>query len=268
MPPRKSRSHKKSRIIGSVQRALNILDLFDSQRTELGPTEMATALELPKSTVAGLILTLQANGYLDQNPDNRKYRLGLKLLERGKMLLEHLDVRRVALPHLEELRNWCNETVNLAVIEDKEVVYIERLLGTSTFGIHSDIGRREPIHSTALGKAILAFLPPERVAEVLDQYPFSARTPRTITGLQEFLRDLQVCRARGYALDDEENEIGGRCIAAPVINHLGDSVASVSISIPISRFPASEIPQYGRRVSQVSGVISRELGYADQIMDD
>jgi DNA-binding IclR family transcriptional regulator len=258
---------KKSRIIGSVQRAINILDLFSHQNPELGTTEIAMTLDLPKSTVAGLVFTLDVNGYLDQNPENRKYRLGLKLLDRGKMLIDHLDVRRVSIPFLEELRDWCNESVNLAVLDGMEVVYVERMLGTSTFGIPSEIGKREPVHSTALGKAILSYLPVEQVSEFIDNHNFDPKTPKTITDRDEFLEDLQKTRTRGYAIDDEENEIGGRCIAAPVFDYRGKSIASVSISIPVHRFPVEKIPLYGENVKRVTGNISQEMGYLSVQID-
>ncbi len=157
------------KIIGSVQRAIDILGLFDEHHPELGTTEIAQALDLPKSTAAGLILTLDYNGYLEQNPATRKYRLGYKLAERAGLLLGQFDLRQIAAPALESLRNRCNESINLAVRDGAYVGYIERLDGTSMLGMRSEIGKRERIHSTALGKAILSTLPESELQDFVSR---------------------------------------------------------------------------------------------------
>ena len=143
-----------SKLIGSVERAFDILNLFDGRSPELGMTEIARALGLHKSTVASLIYTLEARGYLNQNPVTRKYRLGLKLVERASIVLSHVEIRQVALPHLQVLRDEFDESVNLAVLDGAYVVYVERLVGTRALGVRTEVGKLEPAHSTALGKAI------------------------------------------------------------------------------------------------------------------
>lgn len=250
--------------IGSVQRALEILDLFSPQHAELGTTEIAKGLSLAKSTVAGLVYTLHSMGYLDQNPENRKYRLGLKLPERAFLLLNQLDVRHVAIPHLEALRDHCNESINLAIRDGDEVVYIHRLHGAHPLAIRVEIGKRAPLHSTALGKAILSLLPDEELAGFVRQYPFLPITPKTITDPQAFLDDLRQTRTRGYAIDDEENEIGGRCLAAPIRDHTGRVVAAISVSVPLMRLPVDNVPGLGSQVQETALAISRALGYIRQ----
>lgn len=118
------------RRIASVSRALSIIDLFDSDTTELGITEISKRLYLHKSTVSGLVNTLQAYGYLDQNPSNRKYYLGMKIVEKAFVALDNFDVVNTARKHMERLRNWRDETVNLAILDSDEVLYIDRELGT------------------------------------------------------------------------------------------------------------------------------------------
>jgi IclR family transcriptional regulator, KDG regulon repressor len=250
------------KVIGSVQRAIDILDLFDEHHPELGTTEIAQALDLPKSTAAGLILTLDQNGYLEQNQATRKYRLGYKLAERAGILLSQFDLRQIAAPALEALRNRCNESINLAKRDGAYVVYIERMYGTSMLGMRSEIGKRERIHSTALGKAILSTLPEPELNEFISQTNFIAVTPRTITSPKAFLAELQKTCQRGFAIDDEENELGGRCVAAPIFDYRGNAVAAVSISVPIQRFPREKIDDYGRWVKDTAGEISRKLGAA------
>ena len=251
---------KNRKVIGSVQRALDILNLFEAGSAALGTTEMARAMNMPKSTVAGLVSTLETNGYLVQEPENRKYRLGYRLVERAGLLLRQFDLREVAAPYLHDLRDSCDESVNLAVRDGAYVVYIERLLGSNMLSMRSEVGKREWVHSTALGKAILAGLPVDELEPYLAQYDFTAVTPRTVIDPQEFRQLLQATRARGYAIDDEENELGGRCVAAAIFDHLRRPVAAVSISVPVQRLPQDAIPALGAEVQATAREISRQLG--------
>ena len=249
------------RTIGSVQRAVDILNLFDDQAGQLGITEIAAALDLHKSTAAGLVYTLEHNGYLEQDPATRKYRLGLKLVERASTALDQIDVRELALPHLRELRDWCDESVNLALWDGGHIVYIEQLPSTHPLGMRSKAGTRASVHSTALGKAILSGMPTAKVQQLVAQYGLPVITSQTITDPQQFLLEVDRTRKRGFALDDEENEMGVRCVAAPLRDHAGGVVAAVSVSAPIQRIPMSEVPRYGRKVSETARAISCKLGH-------
>ncbi len=247
--------------IASVQHALDILNLFDGTHAELGNSDIARMLDMNPGTVAGLIYTLKINNYLDQNPENRKYRLGLKLAERASVLLDQIDLRKVAKPILEDLLQWSGESVNLAIQDHQEVVYIERLIGNHSLGIRSELGMRAPLHSTALGKAILANLKETEIRTILMGYEFFAVTPKTIVNLEEFLAELENVKRNGYAVDEQENELGGRCIAAPVKDHTGKSIAAISISSPIQRFPVEKIPEYGNRMKLAALELSLNTGY-------
>lgn len=249
------------RKIGSVQRAIDILNLFGSQSPELGTTEIAQALGLHKSTVSGLVSTLEANGYLDQNPSSRKYRLGLKLVERSSVLLKQIEIRRVASPFLEGLRDWFGESVNLALRDGAEVVYIEQLPGDHPLGTREEIGKRASVHCTALGKALISWLPPAELQQVVAECELRPVTGNTITDLDQFLLELERTCERGYAIDDEEIELGVRCVGAPIFNHTGRPVAAVSVSVPLPRIPSSEIPRYAEKVRETAKSISTRLGY-------
>lgn len=253
---------KQGKIIGSVQRALDILDLYDQKHNELGITEIGRALELPKSTAAGLISTLEINGYLQQNPTTRKYRLGYKLAERTGVYLAQFDLRQIATPILEELRDECNESVNLGVRDDDHIIYIERLHGMNMLGMRSEIGKRENIHSTALGKAILSSLPIREVDVFIRSHDLIPVTPHTITQTERFKAELKKTHKRGYAIDNQENELGGRCVAAPIFDYRGSPIAAVSVSVPLQRMPESEISTFGKRVREAADEISRMLGAA------
>ena len=254
---------KQGKIIGSVQRALDILDLYDQRHIELGITEIGRALDLAKSTAAGLISTLEVNGYLQQNPETRKYRLGYKLAERSGIYLAQFELRQIATPVLEELRDECNESVNLGIRDEDHIIYIERLHGMNMLGMRSEIGKREKIHSTALGKAILSSLPGKEVDAFINSHEFLPVTPHTITEPEAFKLDLERTQERGFAIDNQENELGGRCVAAPIFDFRGAPIAAVSVSVPIQRMPESEVPLFGMRVREAADEISRMLGAAN-----
>ncbi len=247
--------------IASVQRALDILNLFDKGHVELGNAEIAKLMDLPTGTAAGLIYTLRINHYLDQNPANRKYRLGLRLAERAAVLLDQLDLRKVAEPFLEELRDWCGESVNLAIRDGNEVVYIERMFGDQSLGIRSELGRRGSLHSTALGKAIFSYLPESERQKLINSYDFFAVTPHTIIDRDAFSKELRDIYQRGYAVDEQENELWGRCVGAPILNTFGYPIAAISISVPIQRFPEEDIERYGRKLIDIAGSISQKMGH-------
>lgn len=247
--------------IASVQRALDILNLFNNGHVELGNAEIAKLVDLPIGTASGLIYTLKANNYLDQNPANRKYRLGLKLAERAAVLLDQLDIRKVAAPFLEELRDWCGESVNLAVRDGSEVVYIERMFGDHALGIRSELGRRGALHSTALGKAIFSFLPSTEQKSLLANYKLVPVTPFTITDRQAFINELSLINKRGYALDEQENELGGRCVGSPIFDRTGYPIAAVSVSVPIQRFPEKDIERFGKKLINTAEIISKQMGH-------
>jgi IclR family KDG regulon transcriptional repressor len=249
------------KVIASVQHALDILNLFEGTRAEIGNSEIARMLDMNPGTVAGLVYTLRINNYLDQNPENRKYHLGLKLAERAAVLLGQIDLRKIATPILESLLEWSGESVNLAIRDHQEVVYIERLFGSHSLGIRSELGKRAPLHSTALGKAILANLEMAEIQSILVDYKLTVITPKTIVNIKDFLAELQKVRANGYAVDEEENELGGRCLAAPVIDHTAKPIAAISISTPIQRLPLEKIPEFGERIKNAALELSRNIGY-------
>jgi DNA-binding IclR family transcriptional regulator len=244
-----------------VQRALDILGLFDSESPELGITEIAEALELHKSTVAGLVYTLEENDYLVQDTTTRKYRLGFRLVERSSELLDQIDLRTVARPHLDKLRDWCDESVNLAIPDGRQVVYIERLTTTQSLGMRAKVGYRGLMHCTALGKAILSGTDRAGVEKIAAEEGLPAVTTKAITDLEQLLEELGRVREQGFALDDEENEEGVRCVAAPILDHTGQPVAALSISAPAHRLPVSRVAIYGARVKEAADAISHSLGY-------
>lgn len=257
-----SKKKKDPRIIASLQRALDILSLFGPQTPELGITDIAKALSLHKSTASGLVYTLQRNGYIAQNPENRRYHLGLQLVERAGVLLDQIEIRKIAMPELEYLRDWSAESVNLAILEENQIIYIERLLSQKSLGFRNHIGKRAFPHSTALGKAILSHLPAQESLAILQSYRLERMTPYTITDIDELMKQFLAFRQQGYAIESQENELGGLCVSAPIHSYGAAPVAAVSVSIPLSRLDEAKIPTYGAKVVEVARRISGKLGYS------
>ncbi len=242
------------------------MNLFNTRHFEMGISEIAREIGLPKSTVAGLVHTLEVNHLLEQNPDNRKYTLGIKLVEYGSIRLNQIDLRALATPFLHNLLTWCNESVNLAIWDETWVVYIERMAGTNMLGMRSEIGKREPIYSTALGKSILSCLSEREVRNILSEVKLSPKTPYTLIDTNNLVANIHLCHQRGYAIDDQENELGGRCVAAPILDFRGKPIAAISVSAPIQRLPAENIPMMGEKVREVALDISKHLGYLPETL--
>lgn len=250
-----------TRTIGSVDRALAILELFSERAPELGITEMAVLTKLHKSTLAGLVYTLEHRGYLFQNPDNRKYRLGLHLAERAQVALTRFSVTEIAHPHMAALLTLHDESINLAVLENTEVIYIDHMSSSQPLGVHVKIGKRAQISTTALGKAMLAFMPLVDQEALIPRLTLEKLTPKSVETLSQLRADLELTRMRGFALDDEENELGGRCVASAIFDWTGRVVAGISLSAPVQRFTPDLIEHYGADVSVTAAVISRDMGY-------
>ncbi|UOF92450.1 IclR family transcriptional regulator [Fodinisporobacter ferrooxydans] len=248
-------------IIQAVDRALQILDLFDEYETELKITDISERMQLHKSTIHSLLKTLQVRGYIEQNPENGKYKLGLKLFERGNLVINGLDLRTTARKHLMELSFKTGQTVHLVILDGKEGVYIDKVEGSSGIIAYSRIGRRVPIHSSAVGKALVAFSPAADIERILDGYVFGKRTENTILNREDFLRELEQVRRQEYAIDDQENEPGVRCVAVPIRNYSGQAVAAISISTPISGLDDEQFDQLLALLQETAQQISRQMGF-------
>lgn len=218
---------------------------------------LAQALGLSRSTAHRILSVLAREGYLRHEP-RKGYFLGPKLIRLGFKAYGSLHLPSLARPHLEALRDATLETVHLAVLDGKEVVYVDKVPGKRELVLASQIGSRFPAQTTALGKVLLAFLPEERWREAF--HPGLARTSRSITDYPRFREELLATRARGYALDLEENEPGVRCVAAPILNGRGEPVAAVSVSTAALYLDEARIPEVAERVKEVARRISQELG--------
>lgn len=248
-------------IIQSVERALLIMNLFNEQNVELKITEISEKMELHKSTVHSLLKTLESHSYIEQNPENGKYRLGLKLIERGNFVVNTIDIRQVAKSYLVDLSKETGQTVHLGIKNGKEGVYIDKVEGNLAFIRFSQIGKGIPLHATAIGKVLLAFQEPKEIQETLNGYHFTKQNEHTITDENLFLQQLDKVHQQGYAIDNQENEIGVRCIAVPILNFENKVLASISMSTLVSQVNDEKLEKFIDLIKKTGLEISKKLGY-------
>jgi IclR family KDG regulon transcriptional repressor len=249
-----------SKPIQSVDRALTILEMFSEGTEELGILDVSDRMELPKSTVHGIIKTLVTRGYLVQNVDTKKYKLGIRLFELGNIVSKGLDIKEKAAPHLKEAFNQTNETVHLVRFENNEAIYVDKRESDSAIRMYSQVGRKAPLHCTGVGKAILAYLDKDVQKSILFSTEMEAYTEKTILDKSQILEELDRIKERGYATDDEEIEMGLFCVAAPIFDFNGRVIGSVSTAGPKFRFTEEKISVAKNCIREAARKISEEMG--------
>jgi IclR family transcriptional regulator, KDG regulon repressor len=244
-----------------LEKALRVLELFGEEDTELTATEIQGLLNLNKTSTFRIIKNLEEFGYLERDPANLKYRLGIKIYYLGSLVKPYVNLRKAAKPLLEEMNRQCEETVHLAVLSKGESLYLEKFEGKKTIRVMTRRGVKLPAHCSGVGKVLLAGLGSEDVSEIVKQRGLKKFTGNTITSLDELSRELERVRSRGYAVDNEEIEDGLMCAAAPVL--MGErSVAAISVSMPKDRFGENE-SVFIALVKQTAGDISELLRQMD-----
>ncbi len=243
----------------SVVKALRIIESFDMNRPEISVSEFVESLSIPKVSVYRFLRVLTKNGFISHNRQTKKYRLGLKIFELGSIVLKNFDFREVVFPFITELSKRSGETVHLGVLDNQQVVSIESVESNQTLRISMPVGKRVYLHSTGVGKAILASLSDEEIKEIVRQKGLPHFTQNTIIDADKLLKEIQTIRTRGYAIDNEENEPGVRCIAAPVVDPNQRLVASISVSGPSVRVSRKRIPELSSMVIEASKKIAEAL---------
>jgi IclR family transcriptional regulator, KDG regulon repressor len=250
---------------GGVKSAARVLDIFELLALHpdgINLSEIATALEIPKSSVHGLLATLSSRGYLRAGRHDRTYRLGVRLFELGSGYMASIDVVTDGQEIVREMARACDETVHLAILAGDEVLYVAKEEGTNTVRMVSAVGKRFPAHGTGVGKMLLSALTPDELDQLYPPgKPLAPLTPQTITDPVAFRQELADSRRRGYATDLEESTPGLCCIAAPVFGSDGTEVAAISVSAPTVRFTAERQAALLLLAQQSAEQLSRILGY-------
>ncbi|GIU81800.1 MAG: IclR family transcriptional regulator [Acidobacteria bacterium] len=247
----------------AVARALSMLELIAESRNGLTNSDLSRRLKIPKSSASYILRELERRNYVHRDK-NGKYRLGLKLMSLTSSAAVHLDIREIAKPVLEEfLEKSRLPEAHLAVLDNGRAVYIEKVEDESCF-IKMDIwvGHRLPVHTTAIGKALVAFLPKEEVLKILQIHGMEKRTKNTITSPQKFLLELEKVRKQGFAVDDEENSEGVRCVASPIFDSSGRVVAAFGTSSVTFYIDDAKLPRIAELVKKSAAKISKMLGFA------
>ncbi len=242
----------------SVLRGIALLEALGEAGEPLGPAKLAASVDLDKATVSRLLATFEHAGYVDREPAGGRYRLTNRVLRLSRSLLEHSDLLRIARPHLTRLRDDCGESVHLGQFDGDHVVYVDKLEAERSIRLVSTVARSMPIHTTSLGKAMLAAMDREAARAVVGHLDLAPRTPASITDPAVLLRELDGIAARGFATDEEENEQNVCCIGAPVFDRTGRVVAAVSLAGPIFRV-GPQVEDLGERCRRAAEDVSEDL---------
>ena len=259
---------KPGNLVQTIERVSSLVDILSQSPRGISIRDLSAKVKLPKGTTHRLLSSLTYFGFVRQDPMTRNYLLGFKWIELGQLLLGQLDLRREAEPFLKDLAEKTKETVHLVFLDRNEIVYIDKVEadhGQGGLRMASRIGLRNPAHSSAVGKVLLADLPEETLETFLRDKGLPWRTENTITEPTQLKEHLNLVKRQGYAIDDEENEKGIRCVGAPIYNETGKVVAAVSISGPAFRITKKVIQEdLKKEVMEIALKISQRLGYREE----
>lgn len=241
--------------IRSVERVCDILDLLSETPSGVSMSEIARITGLPKSSAFRYLTVLESRQYVERGAEDGEYKLGLAFLPIQSRHVEVLHQR--SRPYLERLRDRFGESINLGVLDGRRVIYVDILESPQAMRLAARPGDRDYIHSTALGKAIAAHLPEDRVRAILDAEGMPRLTSTTITDPEEYLQELQTVNTMGYAVDERENEPEGRCLAVPILGYRVP--AAISLSAPQSRFPVGRIKEAAAEFGNAARRIAEDL---------
>lgn len=249
----------KNERIKSMDKALDLLEFLSVNDQETGITEISKKLHLGLSTVHRILTTLKSRGYVIQNQQTTKYRLGVKLFELGCAVQSTKRLVEITKPYLRQLSQSTNETANLAILEGKEVIYLDTIGSPEVLRTEIMAGTRTPAHCTALGKVLLAFISDGEFESLYKRdEPLSSLTSKSISSLEELKKNLKKVKKQGYAVDREEYKIGINCIGVPIFGRNG-AIAAISITGPASRFTLNEMEKVKSKLIAISKEISNQL---------
>lgn len=244
----------------TVSRALDVLLAFSEAEPELTLTEISARLGMHKSTVYRMLATLESRRFVQRDAASGKYRLGTRILELASLVSEHSDLQRQARPYLYRLAEEHQETADLSILDEGDVVYLEVVESPQRVKLAARPGQRLPVYATASGKAFLAYMSPDEVRNLLPE-PQERFTGSTLASWDELSEDLSLARERGFAISLQEYEQGINAVAAPVLDVHGWPMAAIAIAGPAFRLPADRMMQIGEAVRATADAVAREVGY-------
>jgi DNA-binding IclR family transcriptional regulator len=251
-------------MINSLGRGLKALTTLAEAGGTLGVTELAERLGVDPSSSYRLLATLEQHGFVRQESTGRKYTLGYAVIALAAAVLRKLDAVEAAGPYLRGLAADTGESAHLAVLDGINAVFVAREIADAVLRVDSTIGASEPAYCTAVGKALVADFNGGMLAQRFGPGPYTAFTPRTIITLDALVVEAQRTRARGYAYDDQETHPGVRCFAAPVRDHLGQTIAAIGISGPVGRLTRERLPVLAEAVRLAAEQVSIAMGFGAQ----
>jgi DNA-binding IclR family transcriptional regulator len=243
----------------SLDRAVAVLEMLGESDTALSLAEVCQRLRLHKSTAHRSLMVLERSALIERTPENR-YRLGLKLYELGNRAVEQVDLRTRVHPYFRRLAAQVGETVHLSVLQKTSIVYLDKVEPNRRVCVSSKTGTSNPVYCTSMGKAMLAFQSPDVIEQIVSKIRFVRYTRKTITTRDALMKALERVRRRGYAIDDQEIEMGVRCIGAPIFDEKHQAIAAVSVSGPASRITAPTMPEIAEHLLRCCRDISISLG--------
>lgn len=248
--------------VQTLERSLDILEVLAHTEEPLGVTEIGNRISLHKSTVHRILQTLCYRGYVEKEKNSERYKLGIKIVELGIRFFNDLEIRKVAGPILEDLAKSLDEVVHLVLHDDGEVVYIDKRESSHVVSMRSKVGRRAPMHCTAVGKALLSTMPEEEVMRILETKGMPGFTPNTLINPAKLLENLDEIRNTQISVEFEENEIGIICLGTPVYDFSGRAIGAISVSGPAARIREKGIDHIGQELKRSGEIISAKLGYS------
>lgn len=249
----------------SVTRVFGIVESL-AKESSLSLSELAKRMYMSKSTIFRFLQTMKELGYVSQDPDTERYELTLKLFQIGSLKLDIYELTKTANRHMTTLSQNTHETVHLAILDEqsKTIIYIHKVDAEYSLSLLSRVGKKAPLHCTALGKILMASSSEEKVNSILNGLSYRKYTPNTIENEDQYKKELEKVRTKGYAEDNGEHEEGIRCIAVPILDRFGSVIAGMSITWPDFRFNEDEKKTYLRKMQDSAMAISQELGYLDE----
>ena len=251
--------------VKSIEKCFLILDCLNARRRLMTLEEITQATGFKKTTCFRLLKTLRNLGIVELSPATKKYQYGPRLAAIGLSALKHMNLRNTALPILKRLRDETGETVNLTILSGSEILYVERVMSDYLVNVNVNIGDRLPVYCASMGKIILAYLPEDRLDQILSSITFTRKTDNTIASRSGLIEELNKIRAAGYAINDEELEKGLRAVAAPIFNYNGEAFAATNIAWTTARHPERRVfSEYAGKIVAAAKEISRLLGYSPE----